>query len=132
MDFIKRIFKGNGIAAKKVSESNINWISLTSLSQLEQIKEQSKSEAVVIFKHSTRCVISKMVIELFEKSFDEEMKNFKVYYLDLLNYRDISNEIGRQFQVPHQSPQLLIINKGEAVEQSSHHGITEIDLRKYM
>ena len=54
-----------------------------------------------------------MVIKRFENMFDESMNTIKVYYLDLLNYRDISDEVGATFKVTHQSPQLLIIKNVE-------------------
>ncbi len=73
-----------------------------------------------------------MVIKLFEKQFDASMTNLKVYYLDLLNYRDLSNEVGYKYQVLHQSPQLLVIKNGMAVEYASHYDITNIELKQYV
>ena len=124
MSVFKKIFGGSN--QEEVQQSNVNWIPLTSLSQLEEIKELSKTEPIAIFKHSTRCGISRMVIKLFEKQFDEEKKDLKVYYLDLLNYRDLSSEVGYAFQVMHQSPQLLVIQNGVAVQHASHYDITNI------
>jgi bacillithiol system protein YtxJ len=46
-----------------------------------------------------------------------------VYYLDLLNHRDISSAIQDIFSVAHESPQILVINKGECVFEESHLGI---------
>ncbi|MDE0535114.1 bacillithiol system redox-active protein YtxJ [Tenacibaculum sp. L6] len=123
-------FFGNKNADKSGKESFIKWIPLTTIEQLEAIKNQSENEPVAIFKHSTRCGISSMVIKRFENSFDEELKDLKVYYLDLLSYRDISNEISAQFQVIHQSPQLLIIKKGAVIEHASHYDISKVDLKK--
>lgn len=119
-------------SSKEKKQSNLNWISLTSINQLEEIKEQSKTESVLIFKHSTRCGISKMVIKQFENLFLEEHQNLKVYYLDLLNYRDISTEIGVRFQVMHQSPQLLVIKNGVCVHHSSHSDIAETNLTRFI
>jgi len=116
---------------KEQPVSNINWISLTSLTQLEEIKEQSKTETIAIFKHSTRCGISSMVIRQFEKSFDESMKDFKIYYLDLLNYKKVSDEVGYVFQVLHQSPQLLVIKKERTVAYASHYDILKINLKSF-
>tara|TARA_R110000787_G_scaffold167495_8_gene280446 strand:- start:582 stop:971 length:390 start_codon:yes stop_codon:yes gene_type:complete len=114
------------------AESNIQWIPLTSLEQLDHIKEQSKAETILIFKHSTRCGISSMVIKRFENLFNESMKNIKVYYLDLLNYRDVSDEVGYTFQIMHQSPQLLVIRNEVAVLDATHYDITTIDIQKYL
>ena len=113
-------------------KGNVNWIHLTNIDQIKQTRSQSKSETVYIFKHSTRCVISKMVIKRFENMFDESMSNVKVYYLDLLNYRDISNEIAVSFEVIHQSPQLLIIKNEVSVFNASHQDITSVKLQDYL
>ena len=123
-------FFGNKKIDKSGKESFLKWIPLTTIEQLETIKNQAKNEPVAIFKHSTRCGISSMVIKRFENSFDEDLKDLKVYYLDLLNYRDISNEIASQFDVVHQSPQLLVIKKGEVVTHASHYDISKVDLKK--
>ena len=113
-------------------KGNVNWIHLTNVDQIKQIKSLSKSDTVFIFKHSTRCGISKMVIKRFENMFDESMSNIKVYYLDLLNYRDISNEIAVAFEVIHQSPQLLIIKNEVSVFNASHQDITSVKLQDHL
>ncbi len=130
MSIFKNIFKSNPESDSK-NTTNIHWIPLKSLEELEALKDVSKNETVAIFKHSTRCGISRMVIKLFEKQFDASMSDFKVYYLDLLNYREISNEIAATFQVLHQSPQLLVIKDGIAQAYASHYDITTIDLKSY-
>ena len=119
------------IKNKENKESNLNWIPLTDLNQLEEIKKQSNSTTVFIFKHSTRCGVSRMLLKQFENLFDESHQQLKVYYLDLLNYRNISNEIASQFQVSHQSPQLIVIKNGHTVANASHYDITQISLEKY-
>ena len=129
MGILNSIFGSKEIKEEK--ESFIKWIPLTSLEQLKQIKKISKKEPIAIFKHSTRCGISSMVIKRFVNSFDESLKDFKVYYLDLLSYRELSSEIGYEFQILHQSPQLLVIKKEEVVAHASHYDIAQIDLRKF-
>ena len=117
---------------KEEKKSFLNWIPLTSLEQLEEIKNQSKTESILIFKHSTRCGISSMVIKQFEKLFSEDHQHLKVYYLDLLSYRNISDEVGYTFQVMHQSPQLLVIKNEVAVYNASHYDITLTDLSRFI
>ncbi|WP_439127777.1 bacillithiol system redox-active protein YtxJ [Polaribacter sp.] len=123
---------GSNKNKKENTPSYLNWIPLTTLEQLEEIKEQSKTESIFIFKHSTRCGISSMVIKQFEKLFTEEHQNLKVYYLDLLSYRNISDEVGYSFQVTHQSPQLIVIKNGTAVHNASHYDITQTDLSRFI
>ena len=121
-----------GSKVKEEKETNVNWIPLNSLEQIKTIKELSKSETILVFKHSTRCSISSMVIKRFENLFDSSMNNIKVYYLDLLNFRAISDEVGYSFQVQHQSPQLLIIRNEVAVLNVSHYDITTVNIQKYL
>jgi bacillithiol system protein YtxJ len=129
MKLLKKIFKKNDPEAQ---EAFINWLHLINIDQIKQIRSLSKSETVFIFKHSTRCGISKMVIKRFENMFDESMSNVKVYYLDLLNYRDVSDKVGVTFNVIHQSPQLLIIKNEVSVFNASHQDITSIKLQDYL
>ena len=72
------------------------------------------------------------MIRQFEKKFDENMQNAKVYYLDLLSYRTISNEVGYTFQVLHQSPQLLVIKNETAVGKASHYDINAVNLQQFL
>lgn len=130
---LKNIFKRNSSAKKQEEKKSIiNWTPLTSLQQIEEIVDQSKEEAVLVFKHSTRCIISRTVLQQFEDSFPENFKNVKAYYLDLLNYREVSNEVGSRFQVLHQSPQLLVIKEGKAIADASHYDITQVVLKGFL
>ena len=117
---------------KPEKKTYLTWLPLTTLEQLETIETESNTASVLIFKDSTRCGISKMVIKQFEKLFTEENQHLKVYYLDLLNYRDISNGIAAKFQVMHQSPQLIIVRNGSAVHHASHNDITQVNLTRFI
>ena len=77
MGLFEGVFKSNK-KEKGVAETFINWIPLTNLEQLATIKSESETEFVLIFKHSTRCGISRMVIKQFENLFTAEMKKLKV------------------------------------------------------
>ncbi len=110
----------------------VNWINLTNLDEITDIKTLSISESIFIFKHSTRCGISRIVKKQFEKLLLQNKNNIKVYYLDLLKYRNVSDAVSEVFQVKHESPQLLIIRNEEAVKHVSHYDITTISINKYL
>ena len=113
---------------KNTNTSKINWIALTDLGQLNEIMDCSHQQPVVIFKHSTRCSISRMALKQFENEFDLD-GNVAPYFLDLLNHRDISNEIATRFEVYHQSPQLLLIKEGQSIYDASHSDIDAVALK---
>ncbi|WP_430467927.1 bacillithiol system redox-active protein YtxJ [Winogradskyella ouciana] len=123
----KKIFGSSEPKEEKI----LPWIPLTSTEQLSTIEDQSKTKTQLIFKHSTRCGISRMVMNQFVSDYDLNL-NADLYYLDLLSYRDVSNEAGHKFQVLHESPQLLVIKNGAVVAHASHGGINEIDLAKFI
>jgi len=100
----------------------MNWLELTNEQQLQMIVEQSKEQPVVIFKHSTRCSISSMAKNRMER--ETAPGNILFYYLDLIRYRNISNKIAEEFQVHHESPQILLIKNGECIYDESHNGIS--------
>lgn len=127
MSFFDKLF---GSENNEVN-SNVNWIPLTAFSQLDEIVECSNSKTVAIFKHSTRCSISRFALKQFENEYNLE-DQVALYFLDLLNYRDISNEIANRFQVFHQSPQLILIKNGVAVYDASHSDIQAEVLEKYV
>jgi len=134
MNFLNNIFGGKKIDTFKEqdSKSHINWLPLTSIDQIEEIKALSKTESILIFKHSTRCGISRIVIKQFEGLFTEEYQHLKVYYLDLLNYRNVSNEVANFFQVTHESPQLLVIKNTISSYQTSHNEVALVNLSRFI
>lgn len=104
----------------------MNWIPLTTEDQLLLIKEKSFSVPQVIFKHSTRCSTSSMVLNRLERA--DAPATIDFYYLDLLAHRNLSNKIAEEFQVYHESPQVLLVRNGECVYDESHMAITMDEL----
>lgn len=131
MGLFGKIF-GSDDKEPKEEKQALPWQELKSIDQLDQIAEASKTKTQAIFKHSTRCGISRMVISNFEDSFDLSENQVDLFYLDLLNHRDISSEIAAKFQVFHESPQFIIIRNGVAVHHASHSTITPQVLHQFV
>jgi bacillithiol system protein YtxJ len=141
MSFLKNIFSSS---TPEVAQPKIDWNPLTDLGQLDQIVAESETKPVLIFKHSTTCSISRMALKNFENEFDVATLqsvqtlhsvqtlqcNVSTYFLDLLNYRAVSNEIASRFNVVHQSPQILLIKDGIAVYNASHENIDATILKQ--
>ena len=62
MGIINKLFGGS---SGPKEEKFLPWITLSELSQLDTINEKSSTKTQVIFKHSTRCGISRMVMNQF-------------------------------------------------------------------
>ena len=127
MSFFKNMF--NSSDDNDSNQNKINWNELTDLGQLNEIISASNEKPVAIFKHSTRCSVSRMALKQFENEFNSSDK-VTPYFLDLIAHRDISNEIATRFGVYHQSPQLILIKEGKAVYNVSHSDIDAEELGK--
>ena len=127
MGLLDKIFKGDGDRTKE--KSSFPWTDLTDKDQITIAKEESKDKLVGIFKHSTSCGISKMVLRNFESQF-EENENTKLYFLDLRKHREVSNAVADELNVRHESPQFIVLNNGEVVHHSSHQDIDAAKLNE--
>jgi len=107
----------------------IDWIPLQRMEQLEELVANSEKRPQVIFKHSTRCSISSMVLGRLERETPPEGWDF--YLLDLLAHRTISSAIAENFQVHHESPQVILIKNNEVVMDESHMAIQMDELKSY-
>lgn len=102
----------------------MNWSTLQNNDQLADIIKESSEKDVLIFKHSTRCSISRATLDRLERNWKEaEVPTLKPYFLDLLTYRELSTAIATHFEVEHQSPQVLIIRHGKSTYDRSHFDI---------
>lgn len=128
MSILENLF---GSSESTIKNSNVAWRPLTDLGQLNEIINESTTTLVVIFKHSTRCSVSRMALKQFENEFNLTSK-VTPYFLDLLEHRDISNEIVIRFGVVHQSPQLILIKDGKAVYNASHSDIAAAELKQFV
>lgn len=126
MSFFKNIFSGSEDQSN--ASSKMDWNELTDLAQLNEIITLSNNKPVAIFKHSTRCSVSRMALKQFESEFDY-LDKVTPYFLDLITYREVSNEIASRFGVQHQSPQLLLVKNGKVIFNVSHSDIDAHELK---
>lgn len=128
MSFFKRLFGSDEPSNRK----DFDWVPLNDLQQLQEIITDSYQKTIIIFKHSTRCSISRFVLNSFENEFDYPKEKIEAYYLDLIHFRDISNEVARRFNVQHQSPQILVIKNGKVIFATSHENIDAGSLVRFL
>lgn len=120
MSFLNKIFGNN----EPEDNQQTFWKKMCDDNDLNEAIENSNHNKVVIFKHSTRCFISKTVLKNFENEVKNSDKKIDYYYLDLLACRSLSNKIAEKFGVVHQSPQIIVLENGVAVHDASHQAIS--------
>ena len=101
-----------------------DWNSLESVQSLEDLINNSYLRPQLIFKHSTRCGISSQAQDRLLEKETELASAFDLYYLDLLACRPVSDSVMEILNVVHQSPQVIIVNRGKAVLSLSHQSVS--------
>ncbi|MFN7326960.1 MAG: bacillithiol system redox-active protein YtxJ [Chitinophagales bacterium] len=110
----------------------MNWIPLTKEEQIAELVERSKQVPCLVFKHSTRCSISSIAKHRLEDDWSFTPEEIVPYYLDLISYRPLSSKIAEDFQVHHESPQVLLIVDGECIYDASHLDISVAELKEVL
>lgn len=100
------------------------WKKITSANQLEEILMLSEREPVAIFKHSTTCSRSAYAKERLIEAYNAASIQIKVHYLDLLSYRNLSNQVASDLKLVHQSPQFILIKDKRVIYSASHEAIS--------
>ena len=113
-------------------EQTLNWFTIKSKDQLQELDRLSKDKLMVIFKHSTSCPFSKMAFNRFQKEADFDEEKADLFYVNVLDQRDISDAIAEHYGVLHQSPQLIIIKNGDVVHHASHSAIVPSAVNRFL
>jgi len=99
--------------------SKINWLTIEDFNNGDLFNSN-----YVIFKHSKRCIISRMVLKKFEFNYRKLNSLEKFYLVDVIKERHISNQISSIFDLNHESPQILLIKSNSLIYNASHSDIS--------
>lgn len=102
----------------------MHWNLIHSLNDIDIIVDKSQSTPQVIFKHSTSCSISTMAKMRLEDDYNNLESSVAFHYLDLISFRNISRAIAEKLEVHHESPQIILLYKGEVIYDASHFDIS--------
>ena len=95
--------------------------------QWADLIELSNKQPVYIFKHSSRCGISSMVLSRFEKQLKERKETY--FYLHIQGFRFLSNWLAEELGIRHESPQLIILKEEKVLAHDSHYALLELPQR---
>ena len=104
----------------------MNWSTLKSIESLKG------NEIALIFKHSPRCIISRIVLKRFEWNFKSGFESVKFYKLDVIKERCLSNKISKFYNVLHESPQIILIRDNKCIFHESHESIRIDSLNSFI
>jgi len=95
-----------------------HFVRITDSKAVEELTDRSKERPVVIFKHSLTCPISAAAYQQMEQF------NGDVALVEVQKSRPLSTEIESRLSVVHESPQVIVLSKGQVAWNASHFKIT--------
>ena len=104
----------------------MNWDTIDSIESLENC------QFTLIFKHSPRCIISRIVLERFENNYESKYNYVKFFKINVIDQRKLSTTISTLYNVQHESPQILLIKYQECLYHESHESINFRNLKSYL
>ena len=91
-----------------------NFFELANIASLDDFVAQLNGSAGILFKHSNTCGIS-------SRAYNEMSKlSCPVGLIVVQRARSVSDEIENRWQVPHETPQVLIVQDGSVIWSASH------------
>lgn len=93
---------------------------LTSTHEYESLRSQELS---IIFKHSPTCPISLFAHREVTR-FCERQPNMPVYLISVRRQREVARHVEHATGVRHESPQVVVLRRGDVLASASHSDIT--------
>lgn len=106
------------------------YTELTTISEWQDVFEQTSSEPTFVLKHSTRCPVSAEAYEVYKEYLSSQKDDIASYLVKVIESRDVSNAIEKDTKIKHESPQLLLIKDKEVVWSATHFDIKEDAIRE--
>lgn len=92
--------------------------------------ETSDSKPIVVFKHSRICSLSSRAYRELQKL--SEPADPPVYILTIQDNRPLSDSIESEFEIRHESPQIIVFDRQKVVHHTSHSRITADSVRSFV
>ena len=96
------------------------WIT----THLSEILEESDKQPIIIFKYSNECGSS----EVLKTKLEKKNLSIPIYLVTVQTEPVLSQKISEQFDIKHESPQIIILNKRKVTYRAHHN---EIKIEKF-
>ncbi len=97
--------------------------SLPELATIQDFDALQEQELTVVFKHSPTCPVS-LYAHREVSQFCADQPDVPVYLVSVRRSRDVARHIADRTGVRHESPQILVLRRGQVVAAASHDDIS--------
>ncbi len=111
------------------------YLSLKSVDEWNQYKISNKNIETIVFKFSPTCSISSSAENRINSWYAdlEESVDLNIVKIDVINSRLLSQSLADEFNIIHQSPQVIWLDKNGNIKwNASHHKITKEALEEIL
>lgn len=98
-------------------------LALSELTTTQQYDSVAAEQLSIIFKHSPTCPIS-LFAQREVTRFCEQTPGAPVYLISVRRQRDVARHVAQQTGVRHESPQIVVLSRGDVIASASHDAIT--------
>jgi len=114
-----------------IAENNykLDWKNPQTIEELDELMDDA-SQPIIIFKHSTRCPVSRMALKMFEN--DYNLENVRLIFVEVVQQRPLSNHIAEKWNIQHESPQTLIQKTNGERISFSHNQINVAKIAEFL
>ncbi len=111
------------------SPSSSSFVPLETVEQLDLLVTESTEQPVAIFKHSPTCGTSAQAFDELASLLGEGTP-VPIHLVNVVAGRMLSRQIAERFGLRHESPQLLLIHRGQVRWHASHWRVTATEVRR--
>lgn len=97
---------------------------------LGEILDESSRRKIILFKHSTTCPISACAWREVQNFIENSPDDVLVAMIKVIESRSVSNQVAKDLEVNHQSPQVLLLSNRQVLWHASHHAVTQKEIKK--
>ena len=102
---------------------------LRDLHDLDAALILAASEPIVIFKHSPTCGVSAQASEDIGEMLEGAAFPLPLYVVSVRAQREVSEAITKRFGIRHESPQVLLVQRGAVLWHASHFRVSAAEIR---
>ncbi|UCD25738.1 MAG: bacillithiol system redox-active protein YtxJ [Gemmatimonadota bacterium] len=94
------------------------------------LEEALSANIAILYKHSPFCPTSRRAMREVQ-NFAQLRREVPVYMVDVIRDRPLSQRLASELSIRHESPQVIVLRKGEAMAHGSHYDVTAEQLERW-
>ena len=106
---------------------------MKNINTIDEYKKQiTLNNIYLVFKHSNKCEVSKVVYKRLQDALDNKTLNISIFMLVVQDSRELSDFIEKETKIKHETPQIILFKDGKVIYTESHYKILSEIVASYV